>query len=67
MNAKRRLSGVDVVHGCFPGGGDSILITLYRCRQYGFSDFLENFHISYCTVVDMQCSRAHPASRSRAF
>ena len=25
MNAKERHSGVDVVHGCFPEGGDSIL------------------------------------------
>ena len=25
VNTKERLSGVDVVHRCFPGGGDSIL------------------------------------------
>ena len=25
MNTKEQLSGVDVVRGCFPGGGNSIL------------------------------------------
>ena len=40
MNAKERLSGVDVVQECFPGGGDSALSVLsWRVMRVNLQDY----------------------------
>ena len=44
MNAKERLSGVDVVQGCFPGGGDSTLsIFSWEPLRANLQDYTNEF------------------------
>ena len=43
---------------CTKNNAGQTRFTVYRHRPH---DFLKIFHISYCTVVNMLCSRAHSA------
>ena len=45
---------------------EQIEFTVYRHCPHGFSYFFENFHISYCNAVYIQCPGAHPAPGPQA-
>ena len=60
MNAKERGSGVDVVQGCFPGGGDSILSAFsWEPLRVNLQDYELTSFSSWLTKSHDQPGHAH--------